>query len=164
MELITPGLGLVFWTFLVFIAVFLFLRAKAWPTILSALKEREDSIQSALDEAEKARGEMAKLKSDNENLLQEARQERDQMLKEARDAANKVVEEAQAKATAEYNKIIEDARSEIQREKSQAMAEVKTQIADFSITIAEKLVRKQLNDQGSQKQLAEEYVKDLNLN
>ncbi len=161
MELLTPGLGLVFWTTLIFLLVFFFLRAKAWPTIMNALKEREDSIQNALDEADKARKEMSKLQADNEALLQEARVERDKMLKEAREAAAKVLDEANEKATLEYNKQLEAARQEITREKNQAMTEVKTQIADFSITIAEKLMRKELDNSAAQKELAEQYVKDL---
>ena len=84
-ELVTPAIGLMFWTCVVFTLLLILLKKFAWKPILSAVDERNNSIESALAMAEKTRGEMAQLQANNEALLQEARSERDQLLKEARE-------------------------------------------------------------------------------
>ena len=86
MELLTPGTGLIIWQTFVFLLLVFLLAKLAWKPILSSLKEREKSIQEALDTAEHARLEISQLKADNENLLKQAREERDRMLREAREA------------------------------------------------------------------------------
>ena len=103
MEFLTPGTGLLFWQVVIFLGLFFLLAKFAWKPILSSLKEREESIQTALDQAEKAKIEMASLKSDNEKLLKETREERDKILRDARTAGNRLQEEAQviAKKTAD---------------------------------------------------------------
>ncbi len=164
MELITPGIGLVFWTSLVFILVLVFLSKFAWTPIVSALEEREKSIESALAEAEKARHEMKSLQASNEALLQEARVERDAMLKEARTAANLMVEEAKEKGNKEYNALLESARVEIRRERDAAVATLQAQVADLTITVAEKILKKQLDNAAASKELVNDYIKDLKLN
>jgi F-type H+-transporting ATPase subunit b len=164
MELLTPGTGLIIWQLIVFVLLFLLLSRLAWKPIISSLKERELSIQSALDTAEKARLEMSQLKSDNEKLMKEAREERDKMLKEAREAGNRLREEAQGEAKRQAEKIVEDARAAINIEKQAAMKEVRTQVAMFSLEIAEKLMKQKLSDDKSQKQLVENYIQDLKIN
>jgi F-type H+-transporting ATPase subunit b len=136
----------------------------AWKPILNSLKERETSIQNALDTAEKARLEMAKLQSDNEKLLKETREERDKILKEAREASNRLKDEAQIDARKSADKIIEDARAAIQIEKQAALKEVRTQVALFSLEVAEKLMKKNLSTDKAQKEQVEQYIKDLKLN
>jgi len=86
MELLTPGTGLIIWQLIVFVLLFFLLSKLAWKPIITSLKDREKSIQDALDTAEKARLEMSRLKSDNENLLKQAREEREKILRDARDA------------------------------------------------------------------------------
>ena len=164
MELLTPGTGLIIWQLIVFVLLFLLLSKLAWKPIISSLKERELSIQSALDTAEKARLEMAQLKSDNEKLFKEVREERDKMLKEAREVANRMKEDAQHDAKKSADKIIEDARAAINIEKQAALKDVKIQVAMFSLEIAEKLMKKNLSDDKSQKELVESYIKDLKVN
>ena len=115
MELLTPGSGLLFWQFVVFIALFFLLAKMAWKPILASLKEREESIQTALDSAQKAKNEMASLKSENEQLLKQAREERDLILREARDAANRLHDQAQADAKKNADRIIEDAKVQSDR-------------------------------------------------
>lgn len=164
MELLTPGTGLIFWQIVVFTALFFLLAKLAWKPILSSLKERETNIQSALDTAEKARAEMARLTSDNEKLLKEAREERDKMLKEAREVANRLKDEAQTDAKKAADKIITDARAAINVEKEAALRDVRTQVAMFSLEVAEKLMKKNLSSDKEQKNLVEGYIKDLKLN
>ena len=164
MEFLTPGTGLLFWQVIVFLGLVLLLAKFAWKPILSSLKEREESIQTALDQAERAKIEMASLKSDNEKLLKETREERDKILRDARAASNRLQEEAQASAKKTADKIIEDAKSVINTEKQAALRDVKAQVAQFSLEIAEKLIKKNLADDKSQKELTETLIKDLKLN
>ena len=140
------------------------LRKLAWKPIINSLKEREGSIQQALDTAERARAEMAQLKSDNEKLLKEARIERDNMLKEAREVANRMKDEAGTDAKKAADKIIAEARAAIHVEKEAAMRDVKAQVALFSLEVAEKLMKKNLASDKEQKTLVEGYIKDLKLN
>ena len=164
MELLTPGTGLLFWQIVVFLGLFILLTKLAWKPILASLKERETSIQSALDAAEKAKAEMASLKEDNEKLLKETRAERDLILREAREAANRLHDQAQADAKKNADKIIEDARSVINTEKQAALRDVRAQVAAFSIEIAEKLIKKNLATVASQRALVDTFIKDLKLN
>jgi F-type H+-transporting ATPase subunit b len=164
MDLLTPGTGLLFWQAVVFIALFFLLAKMAWKPILTSLKERETSIQTALDSAEKAKLEMAALKSDNEKLLKETREERDKILKEAREAAARLHDQAQTDAKKNADRIIEDAKGVINTEKQAALRDVRAQVAAFSIEIAEKLLKKNLSTDKSQKELVESFIKDLKLN
>jgi F-type H+-transporting ATPase subunit b len=164
MDLLTPGTGLIIWQLFVFVLLFILLSKLAWKPILSSLKERETSIQNALDTAEKARAEMAKLTADNENLLKQAREERDKILREAREASNRLKDEATAEAKRTSDKIVDDARAAINIEKQAALKEVRVQVAMFSLQVAEKLMKKNLASDKEQKDLIEGYIKDLKLN
>jgi F-type H+-transporting ATPase subunit b len=164
MELLTPGIGLIIWQTFVFLLLVLLLGKLAWKPIINSLKERETSIQQALDTAESARNEMAKLKSDNEKLLKEAREERDKMLREAREVSARLKEEAQNEAKKSADKIIDDARMAINIEKQAALRDVRAQVALFSIEVAERLLKKNLADDKAQKDLVEGYIKELKLN
>lgn len=164
MDLLIPGTGLIIWQTIVFLLLVLLLARFAWKPILTSLKEREQSIQDALDTAEKARAEMTRLQADNERLLKEAREERDKMLKEAREVANRMKEEAQQDAKKAADKIIDDARAAIQIEKQAAMKDVRTQVAMFSLQVAERLMKKNLSTDKAQKELVDDFIKDLKLN
>jgi F-type H+-transporting ATPase subunit b len=164
MELLTPGTGLIIWQTFVFLLLVLLLGKLAWKPILSSLKERELSIQEALDTAEKARLEISKLKSDNENLLKLAREERDKMLREAREATNRMKDEAQAQAKKAADKIIDDARTTIGIEKQAALKEIKIQVAMFSLEVAERLLKEKLSTDKAQKDLVQKYVNDIKVN
>ncbi len=164
MELLTPGTGLIIWQLIVFVLLFFMLSKLAWKPIISSLKEREKSIQEALDTADNARLEIAKLKADNENLLKQAREERDRMLREAREASNRMKEEAQIEAKKSADKIIEDARTAIGIEKQAALKEIKIQVAMFSLDIAGKLLKENLSGDKAQKELVQKYVNDLKVN
>lgn len=164
MELLTPGSGLLFWQIVVFGSLLLLLRKFAWGPILQSLRIREESIQEALDAAKEAKEEMAQLHSENEVLLNKARDERDKMLKDAATVANNLKEIAKTEAQEMGEKLITDAKSEIESEKNAALAEVKNQVITLSIDIAEKLLRQSLGDEKAQKVLVEKYLKDKSLN
>lgn len=164
MELLTPAIGLLFWMALVFGILVFFLKKFAWKPILSSLKEREDSIESALRMAEETRAEMAKLKSDNDKILAEARAERDKMIRDAKNITDKMIAEAKDRAVVEGNKIIADAREAIQQEKTAMVAQMKKEISSFSIEIAEKVIRRELTDKKAQESLVSALIADANLN
>ena len=164
MELIKPDFGLIFWMSISFICVMIILGKFAWPMILKALKEREESIANALNSARKAKEEMASLKADNEKLIVQARAERDQLLKEARDTRDAIVAEAKNKAQAEANKIMAQTRESINNEKIAAISELKNQVAAMSIEIAEKILRQELSNDEKQKNLMDNLMKDVSLN
>ncbi|MBP9925278.1 MAG: F0F1 ATP synthase subunit B [Cyclobacteriaceae bacterium] len=164
MDLLLPESGLVIWQLVIFLGLFFMLAKFAWKPILNSLKEREESIQQALDSAESAKKEMASLKADNEILLRETREERDKILRDARDAGNRIHEQAQADAKKNADRLIEDAKAIIQTEKNAALRDVKEQVAMFSLEIAEKLIKKNLSDDKAQKELANTFIKDLKLN
>jgi F-type H+-transporting ATPase subunit b len=164
MQLVTPAIGLIFWTALTFLIVLFLLSRFAWKPILSALSEREKNIADALSAAEAAKQEMAKLKSQNEALLQEARQERDKILREAKTASDRLISEATEKATAESNKIIASAQEVIQNEKMAALAEVKNQVAALSLSITEKLLKKELSDKDAQLALIKNFMNETKVN
>jgi F-type H+-transporting ATPase subunit b len=163
MDLVTPNLGLVFWTTLCF-AILLFILAKfAWKPILASISEREQSIESALSMAEAAKEEMARLTSENDALLKQARIERDLILKEARQVKDQIISQAKESAQTEGTRMIEMARIEIDNQKAIAMADVKNQVATLSIEIAEKVLRKQFEDQKKQDALVADLLKEVKL-
>ncbi len=164
MGLVTPGFGLIFWTTLSFLIVLFLLRKMAWGPILKSLKEREDSIEGALQSAEKAKEEMEKLQSSNEALLREARDERDLLLKEARATKDLIVGEAKSKAKEEADRIISDARTAIENEKMAAITELKAEVANISLDIAEKVLRKELSGDAGQQELVENMLSKIKLN
>ena len=140
--------SLSFWTLIVFVCLLLLLRAFAWKPILKALKEREDSINHALEAADEAKKEMANLKADNEKLLTEARQEREAILKEAREIKERVI--SQAKET-------------IEGAKKMAIAEIKEQIASLSLDIAKKVLTKELASEVRQEKLVEDLLNEITI-
>jgi len=158
------SVGLFFWQSILFLILVFILKKYAWGPILDSVEEREEGIRSAIDEAKAAKEEMAALKASNEDLLKEARIEREAMLQEARDIKEKIVADASTEAKAEAAKIAAAAKESIESEKQKAMVEIKNQVAELSIEIASLILKENLSTDAKQNELAEKYVKDLNLN
>ncbi|AZB28965.1 MULTISPECIES: F0F1 ATP synthase subunit B [Chryseobacterium] len=164
MDLLTPSIGNIFWTAVVFLLLVVLLKAFAWKPILSAVKEREDNIQDALNQAKLAKKEMETLKADNERIMREAKIERDAMLKEAREIKDRIVAEAKDAAKSEGDKLIEAARQTINEEKNAAMADIKSQIGILSVNIAESILKQKLENSEAQNELVQNYLNKSNLN
>ena len=164
MDLITPGLGLVFWTVITFLFLLVILKKFAWKPILGAVNERENGIKNALASAENARKEIENLKADNQRILNEARAEREAMLKDAREIKNKMIEDAKGEAQNQADKIIEQAQTAIESEKKAAIAELKTQVVSLSIEIAEKVMREELSGKDKQLKLVESMLGETTFN
>ena len=159
-----PGIGLIFWTSIVFLLLVGILGKYAWKPILGAIKTREEGIEKALASAESALKDMRELKAANEVILNKARAERDGMLKEARETKDAIVAEAKQKAQAEADRILSSAREQINIEKNAAVAELKNQVAVLSIEIAEKILKAELSNDDKQKALVNTLMKDVTLN
>lgn len=162
MELVTPGIGLIFWQLITFVAVVLILARVAWKPILAAIKERETHIEESLESAKRAREEMKQLASKNEDLLKEARLEREKLIKDAQKTAAAIVSESQEKARAEYNRITQEATASIEAQKAAAMASLRNYVADLSMDIAERVIGERLADKGAQKDLVNKYLEEAN--
>jgi F-type H+-transporting ATPase subunit b len=162
--LVSPEPGLIIWMSVTFLTV-LFLMAKfAWKPILKMIKDREHSIEEALASAEKAKAEMAALTSQNEQILAEGRMERDRLMKEAREIKESIIAEAKSKAQAEAEKIMSLARETIKNEKMAAITELKNQVAQLSIDIAENILKQELAGEDKQKALINTLLQDIKMN
>jgi len=158
------SLGLFFWQTLLFLLLLWLLYRFAWKPILGAVNEREEGIKDALAAAEEAKKEMQNVTADNEKLLKEARTEREAMLKEAREMKEKIVSDAKDAAKTEGDKMIQQAQAAIESEKKAAVADIKNQVANLSVAIAEKVIKEQLSNKEKQLKLVEDMLGDIKLN
>lgn len=159
-SLLDVALGLFSWNLIAFIVVFFILKKYAWKPILNSLHERETGIAEAIAAADKAKAEMAQLKSENEAILAQAREERAKIVKEAKEQSDKMVAEAKEKARAEYDRIVADAQLAITQQKNAALVDVKNQVGSLVIEVAEKVLMKELSNKDAQ----EAYIKSLTEN
>ena len=162
--LLKPEFGLLVWTLVAFLIVFLILRKFAWPAIIGGLNKREKNITDSLASAERVRDEMAQLKSENEALLAKAREERALLLKEARETKDKIINEAKEQAKTEANKIITEAQVAINAQKMAALTDVKNQVGKLVIEVTEKVLRKELSNKEAQEAHISGLVSDVKLN
>ena len=158
----SPGLFVV--QTILLLALILLLVKFAWKPILTSLNERESGIQDALVAAENARKEMQDLQADNDKLLKEARAEREVMLKEAREIKDNMISDSKEQAKIEGDKMIKQAQGAIEIEKKAAMADIKSQVANLSVEIAEKVIKEQLSDKSKQLKLVDDLLGDIKLN
>jgi F-type H+-transporting ATPase subunit b len=164
MELVTPNVGTIFWMIIVFGIVAFVLKKFAWRPILNALYEREESIDTALKAAQEARSEVERLEAGNDKLIADARREKDSILREAMNLKEEIITGAKEKAAAEMQRNIENARQQIQNEKAKAISEMKKQMTEISFMIAEKIIRKEMDDPKQHQQLVSEIIDEIKLN
>lgn len=162
MELVTPALGLIFWTTVVFLLLLLLLKKFAWKPILSAVEERNNLINDSLQAAEKARDEMSELNSNNEKIIAQAKLDRDSLLKEAREMKSQIISQAKDQAALQAEKLVNSAKEQISNEKMKALTELKNHVADLSIEMAEKVLSNELSDPSKQKELINRSLKENN--
>lgn len=164
MNLLVPEIGLLVWNTVAFLVLVFLLGKFAWKPIMKAIHDREKNIDDALNKAELAKQEMARLTSQNEELLKQARAERDQILKDAKTLKDSMINEAKTTAQVEGAKLIEKARLEIENQKKAALAELKGQVSALSLDIAERVLRTELGDKAKQQDLVNTLLKDVELN
>ena len=161
---IKPEFGLLLWMSVIFLLVYFVLGRFAFRPIQEALKKRENDIQNSLDQAKKAREEMAQLQSKNEQLLIEAREERAKILKEAKEAKESIINEAKEEAKEEAQKIVQAAKKEIENQRMAAVVDIKNQIGNLSIEVAEKILMKELKGQDAQESFVKNLIDEAKLN
>ena len=164
MELVKPAIGLIFWMCVTFSILLFILTKFAWKPILAMIKEREQTIENSLNEANKARAEMSTLVAKNEELLNQAKEERNAILHEAKEAAEKVKTDIVARAQKEAEEKIQMAFREIEIQKKAAIAEVKNSVGLMALEIAEKVIRKELKGNKEQVDYVNTLAKESNLN
>ena len=164
LDLVTPELGLMFWTVVVFTLLIILLKKFAWKPILEAVESRYNSIEEALNASEKAKAELTELNAENDKLRKQALADRDALLKEAAATKAKILADAKNQAKSESEKILTNAREVIKNEKMAAITELKNQVALLSLDIAEKIVKEQLTSSDKQKALVDNLIKEVNLN
>lgn len=150
MDLLIPSFGLIIWTFLAFFILLFILKKFAWKPILKSLKDRENGIADALATAENAKAEIAQFKNENEVMMARAREERAEMLKEAKITKDRIIGEAKEQAKVEANKIIADAQEAINNQKMAALTDVKNQVGNLVVEVAEKVLRRELTNRAEQ--------------
>jgi len=164
MELVTPGFGLVFWTTITFLLLLLLLAKFAWKPIIGGINARNKSIEEALQLAERTKQEMKLLQADNEKIVIEARKERDALLKEARELKDQIVSQAKKEAYDKAQKLIQSAKQAIENEKKNAIQELKAQVAEISIEIAEKILTKELENKKTSEDIISKSLDTMKFN
>ncbi len=163
-SVIRPEPGLMVWTLVIF-AIFWFLMAKfAFKPIQQALKTREQDIQDALDQAKKAREEIEGVQAKNEQILMEAREERSKILKEAKDAKDAIISEAKEQAKAEAEKIVERAKQDIENQRMASIIDMKNQIGNFALEIAQKILQKEMEGDKNHEAFVKSQIENIKLN
>ena len=158
MDLMIPDSGLLFWMTIIFAIVFFILAKFGFPIITGMVEKRSRRISDSLEAARIAEEALANLQKEQDRLISETRAEQARLMQEAAAERDRMITQAQEQARAEAQKIMDDARERINEEKEAAMKEVRNEVAKVSLAIAEKVVRKDLSSDASQKQLIEELI------
>lgn len=152
--------GLFVWTILTFLLLVFVLAKFAWKPLLKMLQDREDMVRSSLEDAEKAKSELERLNEESEAIMAKARSEAQSILADGKAAAEKVKDDIIAKSKEQANKIRDDAGNQIQVEKDKAISEIKKEVVNLTLSVAEKLIQKNLSD-ADNKSLIEESLKKV---
>ena len=162
MSLVTPDFGLLFWMVVIFGLVFFLLAKFGFPVITDMVDKRSAKIAQSLKDADEIEARMASWKAEQAQMLEATRKEQSLMLREATETKARIVADAKAQAQAEADKILSDARARIEAEKESALRDVRKEIALLSVQVAEKVLRHELQDTGSQRAFIESLVDEAN--
>lgn len=163
MSLITPDFGLFFWMAIVFIIVLAILWKWGFPSIVNMVNSRKEFIDDSLRKAHEANERLANIQKEGETMLQNAREKQAQILKDAADTRDAIVVKAQEKATNEGSRLLNEAKAEIEAEKQNAIRDIRTQVAEISVQVAEKIVREKLSSTESQMELINKLLNDISV-
>ena len=161
MSLLLPDSGLLFWMTLVFLVVFFVLWKWGFPSIIKMVNERKEYIDESLAKAEEANLRLANIQKQGEELLMEAREKQAQILREASETRDTIVGPAQEKAHEESARILSEAKAEIESQKQAAIRDIRAQVAELSVQIAEKILQKELSTSAEQTQLIDRLLDDV---
>ena len=158
MSLITPDFGLLFWMTLIFGIVFFILAKFGFPVLTDMVRKRQERIEKSLEDAREIEARMATWKVEQAKMVEETRKQQALILKEATETKARIVADAKAQAKAEADKILAEAKTQIAAEKESALRDVRKEIALLSVQVAEKVLRNELSDDGSQRALIDKLV------
>lgn len=160
-SILSPDLGLLFWMLLAFVIVFLVLKKYGFPVIIKMVEDRKNFIDESLKNAREANEKLANIQSESEALLKQAREQQAQILKEAMATRDNIIKEAREKAQAEGLKILDEAKAQISSEKENALRDIRSTVADLSVQIAEKVMRRQLDQDAEQEKFIERMLDEI---
>ncbi len=163
MDLLIPSTGLLFWMCITFFIVYALLRKFGFPAIVGMVNERKQFIDDSLRKAQEANEKLANIQKEGESILREARDKQSQMLKEATATRDAIIEKAQTQAKGEAARLIADAKAQIEAEKASAIREIRAEMAQLSVQVAEKVVRKNLADDVSQMELIDKLLDEVSV-
>lgn len=163
MELLTPDFGLVFWMVICFTAVFLILKKYGWPVIVGMINKRSDEIEESILRANEANARLAGTNAETERLLAEAKNERLELLKEASKQKDQIIADAKAEAAKKAQDLLDKAKEDIQLERDNAIKEIRTQVAELSVSIAEKVVREKLSGDKAGLDMINKLLDEVNI-
>lgn len=163
MDLLIPDSGLLFWMTLVFIVVILILRKWGFPAIVKMVNDRKAFIDESLRKAHEANEKLANIQRESESILQEAREKQAVILKEAAETRDAIVEKAQQKAREEGSRLLNEAKAQVETEKQNAIRDIRAQVAELSVQIAEKVIRKKLSSDSKQMDLIDKLLDEVSV-
>lgn len=161
MDLLIPSTGLLFWMTIVFLIVLAVLWKWGFPAITKMVKERKYYIDDSLRKAHEANEKLANIQKEGESILQEAREKQAAVLKEATATRDAIIAKAENQAKDRGAQLINDAKAEIEQEKQQAIREIRGQVAELSVKIAEKIIKQQLATDDKQMELINKILDDV---
>ena len=160
MNLVTPDAGLLFWMVVIFGLLFFLLWKFGFPVITSMVEKRNSTIEKSLKDAHEIEARMGQMVEEHARMLDEARKEQAQILREATDTRNKILATAKDEAREEAAKILSEARTEIEAENEAALRDVRKEVAVLSVSIAEKILRKELSEDKEQREYIDRMVEE----
>jgi F-type H+-transporting ATPase subunit b len=158
--LITPNVGLMIWTLVVFVIAVGLLARYVYPIIGQQLDNRAKAISDEIDQAAQTREEAQKLLDEYRERLKEARAQAEQIVERARKAAEVHEKEAVQEAQAKRDQLMEQTRRDIEAETARAIQEIRREVADLTIKATEKVTRKALTTD-DQRRLVEDALSEL---
>ncbi|EHO68858.1 ATP synthase F0, B subunit [Prevotella micans F0438] len=161
MDLLIPSGGLLFWMTLVFLLVFFILWKWGFPSIVKMVEDRKAYIDDSLRKAHEANEKLANIQKESESIMQKAREQQASILREASATRDTIVEQAQEKAREESSRIVSEARAEIEAEKQNVIRDIRNQVAELSVQIAEKILHEKLSNDGKQMELIDRLLDDV---
>ncbi len=160
MNLVTPEFGLLFWMVVIFGIVFFLLAKFGFPVITDMVDERSARIAQSLKDADEIQARMEQWKEEHAKMLEDVRKEQSSILREATETRARIISEAKEAAKAEADKMIADAKVQIAAEKESALRDVRKEVALLGVQVAEKVLRHELQGDGSQQALLDQLVKE----
>ena len=164
MELFTPEFGLVFWMFVAFLCLYFILAKFAWPFIIKSMEERADLIDKGVAYAQDAKRQLDNAKSEADKLIAEALNQQADILREASKIKNQIVEDARSEAAAEAKKVSEAAMVSIEQARKESEKQLRQEVGEIALQIAEKVIRREVANDKAQQQLVEQYLSEVKTN